>query len=482
MTSKINSYQWLWLSLALMVILFIAFLLPLVPNDYWWFVRLGNDILENGSVPTMDTYSYTQFGRPVVYQSWFSALLFALIYEYGGISLTFLIRALLLGVTYSLLWKVAMDMGAGPRLATGLTLISALAGSNNWSHRPQLFVYVLFVWMLSLLWNWHQGKDKGIWWVVLISLLWANLHGSFVLLFALASGTLIFGDGNRKKLSIVLVLAGLVTLVNPRGLALWNSVLETFLIPGSRNMSVEWAPPVNAGWQMGIFFLWLLCFAPMVALSSRRLPNFSWVWFLGFGWLALSGMRYVIWFLFILVPVSAYLLTDWSESCLDRPIVLGRPAMNVTLGFFFVLLPLITMPGVRDLWWQDAPSPLSDGTPVEAIEWLSQHDTLPGEMWSDIHFASYQIYALPSRPVWIDTRIQVVYPPVLFEEYRAIAGADVNWQELIEEYHVNLLLLSPVSQARLVSTLDKSHDWCDLYEDVVALIYVRIQDDGSCPQ
>jgi hypothetical protein len=481
MTSETNSYQWLWLSLALMVILFIAFLLPLVPNDYWWYVRLGNDILRTGSVPTVDTYSFTRFGQPVVYQSWLSAFLFGLVYEGGGIPLTFLLRAVLLVVTYTLLWKAAINVGAGSKLATVLVLLSALAGSNNWSHRPQLFVYGLFVWTLLLLWNWHQGKDKGIWWLVLVSLLWANLHGSFVLLFVLALGMLLFGEGNRKKLLIVLIFAGAVTLINPRRLTLWTSVLETFLAQGSRNMSVEWAPPVNTGWQMGIFFLWLLVFAPLAALSPRRLPAFGWVWYLSFGWLALSGMRYVVWFLFILVPLTAFLLKDWSERWLDRPVALGRPVMNVTLGLFFLLLPLVAMPGVRKVWWKDAPPALSSGTPVGAIEWLSQHETLPGEMWSDIHLASYQIYALPSRLVWIDTRIQVVYPPALFDEYLAIATASPNWQELLEKYDINLLLLSPVSQSRLIVTLNSKPEWCKLYEDGVALVYARGQEDGVCP-
>lgn len=480
MKSSSSSYNWLWLSLALMVILFLAFLLPLIPNDYWWYVRLGNDIITSRAVPTVDMYSFTRYGEPVVYQSWLSAVLFGQVYEIGGVPLTFLLRSLVLGLTYAVLWKVAMNAGAGPRLATVLVLLAALAGSNNWSHRPQLFTYGLFVWELLLLWKWNQGRDKQIWWLVLISLLWANLHGSFVIFFVLAGIAQLFGKGDRKRLLIVLVLAGVVTLLNPRGLTLWGAVLETFIAPGSRNLSVEWAPPVNAGWQMGIFFFWLLIFAPLAALSSRRLPLFSWVWFLAFGWLALSGMRYVIWFLFTLVPLTACLAKDWSERWLDRPGVVRQPALNLILGSFFVFIPLVALPGIRDAWWKDGPPALFIGTPVEAMNWLSTRETLPGEMWSDIHFASYQVYALPSRPVWIDTRIQVVYPLTLFDEYTAIATASSNWQSLLDKYDINLLLLSTVSQPSLITALEQTPDWCPIYEDDISQIYARVQEEITC--
>ena len=74
--------------------------------------------------------------------------------------------------------------------------------------------------------------------------------------------------------------------------------------PSDQLFATEWRPPVNAGWQMNIFFAWLLLFIPLAALSPRRLSVLEWVWFLGFGWLALSGLRYVIWFMFIMALLS----------------------------------------------------------------------------------------------------------------------------------------------------------------------------------
>ena len=75
----------------------------------------------------------------------------------------------------------------------------------------------------------------------------------------------------------------------------------------------EWLPPVNTGWQMNIFFLWLLGFPLLAVLSSVRLNRLEWTWFLGFGFLALWGERYVIWFVFILIVLTAQLLSGLGK-------------------------------------------------------------------------------------------------------------------------------------------------------------------------
>jgi hypothetical protein len=65
MNSSSRSYDLLWLSLALLFILPIAFYLSITPHDYWFYVRIGKDILQTGAVPTVDTLSYTYAGTPL---------------------------------------------------------------------------------------------------------------------------------------------------------------------------------------------------------------------------------------------------------------------------------------------------------------------------------------------------------------------------------------------------------------------------------
>jgi hypothetical protein len=471
-----NSASFLWLALVLLIVLSIAFLLPVTPQDYWWYLRVGHDTLASGAVPRLDTFTFTRAGTPVDYQSWGGALLFWGAYKLGGLSLTVLLRGMLLAVTYALVWGTARRVGAG-RLGSSLVLLAAvLTSSNNWSMRPQLFAYPLFALALFILYKWHKGEKKGIYWLPLISLVWVNLHGSFVLLILLGGAALVFGKGERR--SMLLALAGvlLATLVNPRGLGAWTYVFHSLTEPSSQQFSAEWLPPLNIGWQMNIFFAWLLGFPLLAVLSPRRLDRLEWTWFVGFGFLALWGERYVIWFVFILVVLTACLAADWEKKYLgaSQP---GRPAFNLALGLVFVLLPLAFLPGLRERWWKQSPVG-TENTPVAATAWLAARPNLPGPLWSEIGFSSYLEFALPERPTWIDTRFEV-FPVQQWQDYQSITIARFDWEMRLDAAGVNLLMVSTQNQPELVSALNDSVAWCQLYRDPLAVLYQRAPCAGN---
>lgn len=463
----------LWLALVLSAALAVAFLLPVTPQDYWWYLRVGRDTLAAGALPTTDALSSSQAGAPVVYHSWGAALIFWLVYRLGGLTLTVLGRGLLVALAGGLLWLAARRLGAG-RLGAALTLLLAvLASSNNWSLRPQLFAYPLFAAALFVLYRWQAGERKAVWWLPLLSLAWVNLHGSFVILVLLAGAALVFGRGDRRALGLAFAGLLLATLLNPRGFGAWGYVFDSLTVPSSQVYSAEWRPPVNTGWQMNLFFLWLLAFPLLAAASSRKLTRLEWAWFLGFGFLALWGLRYVVWFVFVLMLLTAALLADWERKFLGDPKP-GSPALNRTLGLLLVLLPLALLPGLRDTWWADAP-PATENTPVAAAEWLAARPDLPGPLWSEIGFSSYLEFALPERPPWMDPRFEV-FPVEQWQAYQRISLASHDWQTLLDATGASLLMVSPQTQPDLLPALVASPAWCERYRDEVAVIYQR----GPC--
>ena len=467
----------LWLGLALCVTLAIAFLLPVTPQDYWWYLRVGRDTLTAGALPQIDTLSYTRAGSPVVYFSWGAAVLFWLIYKLGGLSLTVLVRGLLVALAYSLVWLTARRLGAGRIGAALVLLLAVLASSNNWSIRPQLFAYPLFALALYLLYRWQNGDRKAVWWLPLISLLWVNLHGSFVMLVLLTGAALVFGRGDKRLLALAFGGILLATLVNPRGFGSWTYFFNSLTVASSQQFSVEWRPPVNSGWQMNIFFLWLLAFPLLAVFSPRKLDHLEWTWFLGFGFLALWGERYVIWFVFILTVLTSLMLAGWEKKYLGDP-KRGSPALNLTLSLVFILLPLTLLPGVRDAWWPaprgccaKAPA-ATENTPVAATKWLAAHPDLPGPLWSEIGFSSYLEFALPERPVWIDTRFEV-FPVEQWQQYKDITNATWEWLILLTGTDANLLMVSVTEQPALLQAMNNQGLWCEIYRDEVAVIYQR---------
>lgn len=483
-----KSKDLLWLSLPLFILLSLAFLLPISPNDYWWYLRLGSDILVQRAIPTVETFTQTQAGQPMVYHSWLSALILFGAYQLGKLPLTFFLRGVVLALAYGILWKIMQERGASAPLASLVSFFAILAGSINWAMRPQLFAYPLFVWTLWILLKWDEGESaRDLYLLPLISLLWTNLHGSFVLLFLLGGAAFLFGRGEkggsttkaqstqsfawwsqRKTLVFALVLSLLATLINPRGFGVWIYVKDSLTVISNQAYSYEWMPPVNEGWQMNLFFGWVLLFLTVASLRSRSLSRLSVVWLLGFGWLAFSGLRYGIWFLFLLAIFTAEMLDNWLKSRPRR----GIPAMDFAISALLLLFPLTLLPGIREAWWADAPPALSAETPVEAAAWLKAHPEIPDPLWAELAYSSYLVYALPERPVWIDTRFEV-YPPAHWERYKAINAARWDWESLLEEEGIQSLLLSKNAQAALIQAVDFSSNWREVYSNENSMIFVK---------
>ncbi len=479
-TNRIKkSYDFLWLGIALFFVLTLSFLLSLMPTDYWWNLRVGQETLQAGRVPTVDTYSTSRAGQPVVYSDWLAGVFFWGIYKVGGVPLTIFLRGLLMAATFGLLWA-AMRRLSGPKLATLLTIFVLLASSRNWPPvRPQIFAFPLFILTILILQDWHKGGKKSIWWLPLISLFWANLHGSFILIYVLEFSALLFGKGSRKPLALAAVLSILAAMVNPAGAGIWATLTDAGNI---RTVSAEWLPPSNDDWHMNLFYGWLLVFPLLAALSPRKLSLLDWVWFLGLGWLALSGMRFIIWFQLLLVIQTADLLSEWDHRWLDRGAGAPFPTMNYVIGAILLLLPLGVLPGIREKWWSQSPPALSESTPVAAVEWLAGHPELPGPMWNDFGFSSYLIFALPSRPVWIDARMhQAGYTASQYEAYTRVHSARPGWQAALDEEGLNLLVLDTQEEKILVEALETTPVWCLKYTDDISAIYSRLESGESCP-
>ncbi|MBI5950656.1 MAG: hypothetical protein HY865_03265 [Chloroflexi bacterium] len=473
MQNSSRSYNFLWLSIALLPLIGISFMLTVPAQDYWWYLRLGRDILAEGAVPLVDTMGYSRAGQPIFYQQWLAGIIFHLVHQAGGATLTFLLRAVLLGLAYGLLWWM-MSETSGPRAAAILLILVGLSTANNWMMRPQLFAYPLFLLCVFAIYKWQSGGTRWLLFLPLSTLLWANLHGSFILPFLLAGAALVFGNGNRKAMFAALAAMAVATLLNPRGFGVWQYLVFILNNPSDYLFSVEWKPPVNEGWQMNIFFGWALAFAVLAGFSPRKLSRLEWVWFLGFGWLAFSGIRYVIWFMFLLAMFTAKLVGDWSRAWLDKPVEKINPRLNLILASLLLFLPLMFLPGARDSWWDGAPDLYElTTTPIEAVEFLKTHEDLPAPMWNDYAFGSYLEFALPSRPTWMDTRMYS-FSQAQWDEYVRVTNAD-GWQEMFDREGVNLLLLSQAAQPRLVEAISASAIWCEEYRDKYAVVFSRCE-------
>jgi len=467
-----SSYAgFLLLSLVLAVIFLIVVLMPLEPSDYWTYLRIGQEIARTRALPATEFMSYASHGGSAVYSYWLASLLFLGIYEAGGLPLTALVMGVCVVLFYIFVWLSLRELKIGPVAFALILLVTALMGSNNWSTRPQVFALPLFGLSLLLLVRWLNGRGRLLWALPLAAVLWVNLHGSFALLYVLLLSALIFGGGRRKTLLWITLLCLAASLLNPYGLRIWPNTFGMIGNDVISQFSSEWQPPVNVGWQMNLFFGSFLLVALVSAFTKERVKLIWWVWFIGFGWMALSSVRYDIWFSVIMALLLAQLCSPWLQQTLDRRPILPNRVFNLALGILIMAGTLVFLPGIRQNWWAQAPEDVTESTPVEAAAWLQGHPELPDNVWSNWVASIYMSYAVPERKVWMTNRIEDYDEQVLLDNKR-LSRAAFGWQEILEKYNVNTLMLDRNYDSALLQSALASGAWQQVYQNDRSVILV----------
>jgi hypothetical protein len=483
--------DFLWVVTVIAGCVILTSLVPLPPNDFWWHLNIGEIIWETGTIPQTNMFGWTiPADEPFFYAAWLSELGFYTLYWLGGLELVTFARNLLLAGT---LFVVAYEAHrrSGSWKVTALVLgVGFVSMMSNLIIRPQIGSWVPFVAFLTLLARYSDGEldRKLLLLCPLMMALWVNLHGAFVLGIALLG---IFGASMSLRClfpklerpcswSRLVWLAGiagltvLATLINPRGVQIFDYVLNLMTDQPSQRLIIEWQSPTPEGVANTVFFVIILLFL-VLAWLNRKSPKVADVLLIAsFLWLAWQGVRYVMWFSLIVVPIFSQLIADLftNTGWLVAPY---RNWLN-NLIVLLLIVPVIlvqpwfvdTLQGVLpDKYWEMV---ITDGSagplvgienPVEVVAYLAEHPS--SHMFNEMGYGSYFIWALPDQPVFADPRVEL-YPYELWQDYRRISNG-VRAASLLEAYEVERVVLDTGIQPELSLTLKETAYWKLVYVD-----------------
>jgi hypothetical protein len=310
--------------------------------DLWWHLRLGQWIADNHAVPHTEFFSYTANGAPLVAHEWLSELLFWAVRGVVGLAAL----AVLVGlVTWSgllaLAW-IARQHGASGFNVGVVLLLGAKAMQPITGTRPQMLTFALICWTLFLLDRHLRRGGRGIWLLVPLVVLWANLHAGFavglgILAAALAAG--LVDAWWRHQLNAVqrtrlvtaataLLLCAAAALINPNGLDLYRYALLGST-PAAHQLIQEWQRPDFTTLAMLPLALLIVATAMSMAVSRRRLrPSQVVLAVIGAG-AALLAVRNIAIAVALLSPSLAELLPTQYRLPSRR---LGLPAIALAAG------------------------------------------------------------------------------------------------------------------------------------------------------
>lgn len=485
----------LWPFIGLAGFIFFISLMPISPNDFWWHLKIGELIQINGEIPTTNIFAWTlPPDHPYFYAAWLGEYLFYVIYLLGKIEAIMFMRNVLV-LTVMILWMIETRRQSGSWRLTTITVI--LGGGmifNNLAIRPQLWSVLAFIICVSILNRFKEGQLSSRWLILypLVMLFWVNVHGAFILGLVLL-GIVCFGEFIRTFLKQDdhlpwrqigwLTLTGLATflstLINPRGIKIWNYVFQLSSSIDIRELNSEWQPPSPDGFAMTLFFASILIFIILLYYSSYR-PTFTdLILGLSFLWLAWSAARHIIWYAMIILPV---LIRAIKHLPIKTPKFSSqRNWLNLVILIILFIPTILIQPWwierfpLPDTYWDvvykgETIGPLiGKENPLEAVEYLQQFPG--GNLYHYGEYGSFLIWALPDQGVFVDARVEL-YPRVLWDDYFNISDG-IRYDELLAEYGVDRILLDIEEQPELKLALEDSPEWVIEFQNEQTMIWSK---------
>ena len=232
-------------------LLFAAVLfLPQILNDSdtLWQIRTGEWILDHRAIPATDPFSFSAGARHWFAHEWLAETLMALAFRAGGMPGVMALTAGATAVTAALLVHHLKRFLPGAYVAVALVFALANAAPSLLA-RPHLLAWPFLVLWCGGLVAARANRTAPPLPLLLIMLLWVNLHGSFLFGLLLPGAFLIEvvldrGATDRRVLAgwVGFFLAGwAVALLNPDFLA---GVLFPFQVIGMQSKAAitEWRP------------------------------------------------------------------------------------------------------------------------------------------------------------------------------------------------------------------------------------------------
>lgn len=453
--------------------------------DTLWHVAAGRWILAHHAIPHVDPFSYSLLGAPWTAHEWLAELLFAPLVQSGGWFALQALAAVCFGITGAIMLRFALAR-LEPMRALLLTMVAVGLCASHLLARPHVLTWPLAALWSATLFSAAEAERAPPWWLLLVLLLWANLHGSAPL------GGIIAGSAALEALWLAPAaarprvlwrwgrfLAGAVValVLTPSGLHSLAFAADLSRMKGVLVLVNEWQSANFHEWQL--FELWLLLMLALLASGRVRLSPPRVLLLVVLVHFALVSQRHHatlgLVFLFLVAtplarawpPVEAGATPETRDArwWRMRARVQSRVGQLLTVTVVSILVVAASRRAVA--------SPPPSVAPVSALAYARAHGLTgngQGRVFNAYNFGGYLIEQ--GIPVYIDGRGDM-YGTTFMQEMASAMTVDRPGvlESLLERQRVTWTLLPPRTPA--AQYLDHLAGWTRVYADSFAVIHAR---------
>jgi hypothetical protein len=445
--------------LIFIVLAAFACMLP-AQNDTFLHLRSGMHMWQTGSFLLTEPFSHTAYGAELHNHWWLTQLVFYGVHALGGPFLLTMFAGACALAAVAGSWRLVR--GTWDLRVVVLAWL-AIATAPSWSIRPQVISLALLV-VVS-----HLIVRNRLAWLPLVCVIWANAHGLVIFGVAMSAAVLLealfWSRAEIRRAAIIAAACVAAPMVSPLGWNYWPQILSTVSL--ARELEIqEYRMPLSLS---GLpFWIGLSALIAVTFVQRRRLAALSrpdrilLVGALGLACAAFSASRNIAFFAVVAAPALSR-LWPWTvvEPARRRPRPLGALGwalcLMVVAGSVAMVLDRWRDPGAR-LGWE----PVSK----EALQALRE---CPDQLFNEMRDGGYLIWALASRRVFVDGRMEA-YPP---EVLRASRQADLfgEYQAAFQDYGINCAIVT--TGAPLYSRLAGDQSMNRTFMDDGRAVFVR---------
>jgi hypothetical protein len=468
----------------------------LTDPDYYWHLKAGEAIVDAGTIPATDPFSYSFGGQPWVLHEWLFQLGLYLVYETFGPLGVLYATVLLFWLTWCVVFSVSEGLIRRPVLSLAFALLFGTSMAAFAAPRPQLASYLLFAIYCWLFFRAkYRGQFLGLLAAPMLMVLWPNLHAGYAIGIAMMVAfagcewlNFIFARvRGPEKLRLCLWLTGtavavlLASLINPYGIAYW---VYPFSVMGMKFSSVitEWKTiltfPMHGRWYLGsglLFFLLTMFRDKRPDASEILIPTALFA-------AGLLQARHTPFGLMGLLLFIAPAIRDGAIDNLDAvlrrasgPIESkqapegGRPPLGAAIfAWCLALVVAVIFIGMgRSAYYRDLDRLLLAAGAASFVE----EAALEGRMFNEYDDGGYLIYRLfPGRKVFVDNRADL-YGDVFLQTYYAVLKGARDHRPYFKKWAFEYAILASNSAMRRILAL--SGAFAVIFDDGVRAVLVR---------
>lgn len=456
------------LKIALSIFLF-AFALFLMlflrmDIDYFWHFKAGEYMVNHGEILTEDVFSWSLFHYPWMSHEWLFEIfiyelsllcgkshLFVYTFSFVLLLLFFLFfiqkKEYLKNIPFSLVWISFFSL-----------IFIGISG------RPQLIGFFLLALSLWLIIHYfYHPQSKQIYFLPIISLIWANVHGGssnlvyLLCLIVCFAGAFSFSFSkieasrlSRQQIITYLVVAFLSILaitINPHGINMlfypYQNMADSLMLSNI----AEWQPSNLNMLSHYVYFVFAFLVLAIMLFSKKKIRFLDLVLYLFFLYLGLKSIRfwffsYIAWSFFIFYYIPKRKVD--SHTCL----------MLIFFAFLFIAV-FVTQFSYSKIIETNS---LSD----DAIDVLKEKR--PKRLFNYYDYGAYLIKE--DIPVFIDGRADL-YSKYIYEDYLTMSNLDYGFTKLFDKYQFDYFIVP--KKSGIASYLQEK---CDtIYKDETCIIF-----------